>query len=348
MRHRCDTDAPPLFYRCATVDRSYSGLPLLRRALGLARRPMRVLASPWSAPAWMKSNGKINETGELLREMWQPWANYLVKFIKEYEKAGVPLWAVTPQNHAFSYMKIAWNSQSWSPSNMRDWIKGNFGPALHNAGLEHLKLYVGDDNRDRIDFYSRTILQDPEASRYVSGVAVHWYTDPDTPPASLTHAHLLFPDKDILYTEACIEPTGLPSHQPVILGSWSRAERYAENIIQAKDEFYQQPMFFVMGHFSKFVPEGSVSVPSWVRDWGDSEHTLHTAAFIHPHGHLVLQLLNKDDEEREVRVEWEGWASIHSLLPPRSLQTLLLPWDGDITHGKQKYSTQGHRSDGQQ
>ncbi|XP_045135421.1 lysosomal acid glucosylceramidase-like isoform X2 [Portunus trituberculatus] len=347
-------------------------LPLIRRALGLARRPLKILASPWSAPAWMKTNGKINETGELLKEMRGAWANYLVRFVKEYEKAGVPIWGMTSANHGFTYEKTSWNSMSWNPSDMRDWIKENLGPTIHSAGLERVKLYIGDDTRHNVDNFYRQILHDPEAARYVSGLAFHWYSDKSVGPDVLDHAHLLFPEQDVLYTEACIESGGVASHQPVVLGSWGRAERYAQNIIEdvnhfasgwidwnlaldstggpnwagntvdapviintEKDEFYKQPMFYVLGHFSKFVPAGSVSIPSWVRK--DTAGLLHTAAFIHPDGHIVLQLLNKDDREMEVRVEWEGGDFTHAVVPARSLQTLLLPWDGDANHAKRKY-----------
>ncbi|XP_063847290.1 lysosomal acid glucosylceramidase-like [Scylla paramamosain] len=446
-------------------------LPFIHRALDLAQRPLKVMASPWSAPGWMKTNGKINETGQLLTEMRRPWADYLVRFVKEYEKAGVPIWGLTSQNHGFTHEKTSWNSMSWNPSDMRDWIKDSLGPALHAAGLERVKLYIGDDVRDNVDNSYRQvcvcvcvcvcILQDPEAARYVTGLAFHWYHDQSVSPDVLDHAHLLFPDKDLLYTEACIESGGVASHQPVVLGSWTRAERYAQNIIEdvnhfasgwidwnlaldpaggpnwagnevdapiiinpvnicrhifanklmtfscllesggvashqpvvlgswtraeryaqniiedvnhfasgwidwnlaldpaggpnwagnevdapiiinpEKDEFYKQPIFYVMGHFSKFVPAGSVSIPSWVR--GNTAGLFHTAAFVHPDGYVVLQLLNKNDTETEVRVEWEGGDFTLSLVPPRSFQTLLLPWEGDTTHAKRKYSLQSH------
>ncbi|XP_050706501.1 putative glucosylceramidase 3 [Eriocheir sinensis] len=206
-------------------------------------------------------------------------------------------------------------------------------------------------------------------------MALHWYKDGEVSPHVLCHAHLLYPDKDIIYSESCIEPRG-PAHIPVILGSWERAERYAKNIIedvnhfssgwidwnlcldmsggpnwagnhvdspviinQERDEFYLQPMFFIMGHFSKFVPPGSVAVPSWVREWSPDQDqgTLRTAAFIHPEGNIVLQLLNIGDEEMEVKVEWGRGTFLHTSIPPRALQTLLLPGGAHEDHGKAKY-----------
>ncbi|RXG58485.1 putative glucosylceramidase 4 [Armadillidium vulgare] len=76
-----------------------SKIPLLKQAVSLASDDFYILASPWSPPSWMKTNGKFNESGELLRDMWQPYANYLVKFFEMYENnLGSNLWGFTPQN----------------------------------------------------------------------------------------------------------------------------------------------------------------------------------------------------------------------------------------------------------
>ena len=67
-------------------------LPYLRRALSVAEEDVRVFASPWSAPSWMKSNGALNGQGYLLQEYYQTWADYFIRFLEEYEKEGVPMW----------------------------------------------------------------------------------------------------------------------------------------------------------------------------------------------------------------------------------------------------------------
>ncbi|KAK8724632.1 hypothetical protein OTU49_011181 [Cherax quadricarinatus] len=139
-------------FALADEDKLYK-LPLIQRAQELSERSLRIFASPWAPPAWMKTNRKLNESGELLPEMWQPWSNYLLKFVKTYEAEGVKLWGLTTQNHAGGEEPIKWNSLYWKSENMRDWIKESLGPTLEAAGLGRLKVMVGDENRDALLWY---------------------------------------------------------------------------------------------------------------------------------------------------------------------------------------------------
>ncbi|XP_069191273.1 uncharacterized protein [Procambarus clarkii] len=365
-------------FALAEEDRLYK-VPVILRAQELSERPLRLLASPWAPPAWMKTNGKLNESGELLPEMRQPWSHYLVRFVKEYEKEGIAMWGLTTQNHPTSD-DIKWNSCEWKKEDMRDWIKESLGPTLEAAGLGRLKVMVGDENRDVLPEYPGATLSDPEAARYVDGVAVHWYTDALHGPEHLDHTHQLFPDKFIIYTESCIVP-GLmffndAGEEAVVLGSWSRAESYAASIIQVvnhhvsgwvdwnlaldmdggpnwasnqvdapiivnkrADEFYKQPMFYVMGHFSKFVVAGSRLVPSTV-----DHKNIHTSAFLHPDGHTVLVLLNTGEEAREVSVGVGDQGVANLLLPAKAIQTVIIAGEQKVakSHSKTKYTSQTH------
>ncbi|KAG7163600.1 Lysosomal acid glucosylceramidase-like 1, partial [Homarus americanus] len=319
-----------------------------------------------------KTNGKLNGNGELLPEMRQPWSNYLVKFVKEYEAAGVTLWGLTTQNHPADTAVNNWNCCFWSSEDMRDWIKDSLGPTLKAAGLSELKIMVGDEVRIQLPEISKTILTDPEAAQYVDGLAVHWYSDNNCSPDLLDQIQQLYPDKFILYTESCIVP-GMklwndPGLEAVVLGSWSRADSYATSIIESvnhhstgwidwnlaldmnggpnwagnqvdspiivnaeEDEFYKQPMFYVMGHFSKFVAPGSRLVPSWVVE--PYSHNIHTAAFIHPEGPTVVVLLNR-------------YTNVH--LPAKAIQTLVIAGEDQSakSHAKTKYTPEGqHQHD---
>ncbi|XP_071528313.1 lysosomal acid glucosylceramidase-like [Panulirus ornatus] len=346
-------------FALAQEDKLYK-LPLILRAQELSQRPLRLVASPWSPPSWMKTNGKFNESGQLLAEMWQPWSNYLVKFVEEYENAGAKLWGLTTQNEPLTGFNpnYAWNTCGWSAEDMRDWIKDSLGPALRDAGLGRLKLMVNDNSRTSLPWYPEAMLVDPGAAQYIDGVAVHWYFDWLVGPAVLDEMHLRFPDKFLLYTEAC-EGWLSPEDSKVVLGWWERAESYATNILEdvnhyvagwvdwnlaldvtggpnwannevdspiiinaTADEFYKQPMFYVMGHFSKFVAPGSTVVPSRMLE---PEHqNIHTAAFLHPDGPTVLVLLNTDEAAVEVSVQvgLDAFMNVH--LPARAIQTVLL------------------------
>ncbi|XP_069186074.1 putative glucosylceramidase 4 [Procambarus clarkii] len=311
-------------------------LPLIHRAQELAEKDLLLFGSPWSPPAWMKENGMFNGSGGLLKEMWQPWSDYFVKFVEAYEAEGVPIWGLTTQNEPLTgFDDWYWNTCAWSAEDQRDWIKTNLGPTLEDANLRRLKLMIVDHNRDTLPWYPSTILEDEESRQYVDGIALHWYADDWAQPSLMDEIHSLFPDKFLLYTESCEGWDAAPD-QRVVLGAWDRAESYASNIIEdtnhwatgwvdwnmaldtaggpnwannfvdspiiidrSTGEFYKQPTFYALGHFSKFVSPGAVRVYSSVA--GSS--MFQAAAFRNPDNTTALVLLNVEETPESVLVD---------------------------------------------
>ena len=99
--------------------------------------PIKLYASPWNAPPWMKSNHEVNGKGYLLPEYYQPWANYFVKFLEAYKEQGIEFWGLTAQNEPWdgTVPNFTFNAMGWNSSTQRDWIVENLGPTLENAGL---------------------------------------------------------------------------------------------------------------------------------------------------------------------------------------------------------------------
>ena len=153
-------------------DKKYK-IPLLKRAIETAGGKLTLFASPWSPPAFMKTNNNMLRGGKLLPEFYQPWANYYVKFIKSYEKEGIPVWGLTLQNEPMATQK--WESCIYTAEEERDFLKNYLGPTLKKSGLGNTKITVWDHNRDLISQRSNTILNDPEANKYVWGIGFHWY-----------------------------------------------------------------------------------------------------------------------------------------------------------------------------
>ncbi|RXG52436.1 putative glucosylceramidase 4, partial [Armadillidium vulgare] len=206
-------------------------LPLIRQAIGLCPDDLFILTTPWSPPAWMKTNGKFNESGELLPEMWQPFSNYLVKFFQMYEEnLGVELWGFTPQNEPLGGFVPTWpfNTCGWTAEDMRDWIATVLGPTVSAAGYRRLKLLIHDFNLNTLSEYITPILEDPNAIEYIDGIAVHWYSDSYMSTDVLDRAHDMADGRFILYTEACIDSV----INFVELGNWERGEQYITDIIQ--------------------------------------------------------------------------------------------------------------------
>jgi len=202
-------------------------LPLLRRIQSEIGEDMVLYASPWSPPAFMKTNNNVLQGGSLLPEYADAWANYYVKFIQEYEKIGFPIWGITIQNEPMAVQR--WESCIYTAENERDFLKNHLGPAMHNAGYADKKIIIWDHNRDLIYQRASTILSDPDAAAYVWGVGFHWYeTWAGGEPMfdNLGKVKESFPDKELIFTEGCNESFNWDK-----LDYWPNAERYGRSMI---------------------------------------------------------------------------------------------------------------------
>lgn len=178
----------------------------------------------------MKTDGKMRHGGKLRKECSATWAKFFVRFAEEFAARGIKLWGCTVQNEVLA--TTPWENCIYNAHEERDFVRDHLGPALEAAQLD-LKLMVWDHNRDEIAGRVLDICSDPEADKYIWGVAYHWYGDPRYelwPPkagmvkhSNLSAVHDRFPNKHLVMTEGCQEGCKI--------GDWKLAERYAENII---------------------------------------------------------------------------------------------------------------------
>ena len=198
-------------------------LPFIQAALRVAAAPIKLLVSPWSPPAWMKSNGQMNHGGHLRPECRAAWAQCYVRFIQAYAAEGVPVWGVSVQNEPLAVQR--WDSCIYTAEEERDFVRDHLGPALHEAGLADVKIVIWDHNRDLMVERANVVYSDEVAARYVWGTGFHWYGDEHFD--HVQQVHDAWPDKQLLFTEGCQE--GGPHLGS--LASWAVGERYARNII---------------------------------------------------------------------------------------------------------------------
>ncbi|XP_042239573.1 lysosomal acid glucosylceramidase-like [Homarus americanus] len=329
-------------------------IPIIKRAEAMVDEPLKLFASPWTAPPWMKTNNDYVGYGQLLPEMYQPWANYFVKFLDSYGKEGVNFWGLTAQNEPLDgYLPgFGFNCMGWTAEQQRLWVAENLGPTLQAHGYDEVILMILDDQRFELPRWAKKVLNDTTAAQYVDGIAIHWYGDNFSPASLLEETHDLFPDFFILGTEAC-EGDGLLDAS-VVLGSWERLEHYAHDILidmnhwvtgwvdwnlalnmgggpnwannfvdspiivnQEMDEFYKNPMFYALGHFSKFIKEGAVRVSLTSPD----SQKLDAAAFTNPDGSHVVVILNRSNGEKKVAVRIDDRGTMSLTVGPRSLHT---------------------------
>jgi glucosylceramidase len=188
------------------ADRTYL-LPMIKSAQAVEGAQFKIMASPWTAPPWMKSNQTWNG-GELLPEHYGTFADYMVRYIKAYADEGIPIWAITPVNEPLGN-GANWESLHFDPEQMRKYIGGHLGPALEEAGLE-IEIWIYDQNREELMMdWVNTIMGDPDTAQYVHGTAVHWYQSTvDVGGEVLDKAHAAFPEKGLLHSEGCIDAMG--------------------------------------------------------------------------------------------------------------------------------------------
>lgn len=327
-------------------------VPLLRASLAAAKSQgtaMRVFASPWSAPAWMKSNNNMLQGGSLLPENRDLWANYIVRFVQAYEKAGIPLWGLSVQNEPMA--KQRWESMIYSAEDETRFLGDHLGLALARAGMKDKKIIVWDHNRDLLPQRAAHILSDPKARPYVWGIGFHWYeTWAKGQPMhrNVAAVHAAYPDVPLLMTEATVE-----KFDPARLQDWANGERYGSEImadlnagaagwidwnmlldsrggpnhvgnycfalLHASDDgqLVFTPSYAYMGHFTRYIKPGARRVGA-----STSRSTLDTVAFRNPDGKLAIVVMNRTDAAQRYRLQVDG-AEVAVDIPARAIQTVL-------------------------
>ena len=330
-------------------DRQYR-IPMIKRAIEAAGGKLPLYVSPWSPPAFMKTNGDMLQGGSLLPEFADAWALYYAKFIKAYEKEGLPIWGLTIQNEPMATQR--WESCIYTAEQERDFLKNHLGPTLEREGLGDKKIIVWDHNRDLINHRANTIFDDPEASKYAWGIGFHWYetwTGGQPMFVNLDHIAESYPDKKLVFTEGCAE-----SFNPEHYEYWPNAERYGRSMINdfnqgtvawtdwnilldetggpnhvfnlcfapvhadtRTGEIIYTPSYYYIGHFSKFIRPGAKRVSTV----SSRSHLLSTS-FINDDGKMATVVMNHTDEEIKYKL-YVGTEAVAQTILPRSMQTLV-------------------------
>lgn len=179
-------------------------LPLIKDAQAASKDGFKVVASPWSAPFWMKDNQNYIG-GVLLPECQQVYANYLVKYLEAYKAKGVDIFAMTPVNEPYGNNNN-WESMYFDPKYEAAFVRDYMGPAFEKAGFADVHILGYDQNRVGIPEWIDAMYSDEATAKYFGGLAVHWYESTvEWFPELLAKAHDKAPDKLIIQTEACCD-----------------------------------------------------------------------------------------------------------------------------------------------
>jgi glucosylceramidase len=311
--------------------------------MAVAGTDFKLFSSPWSPPAWMKTNGEMNHGGKLKPEYRDAWALYFAKYIKAYKQEGIDVWGLTIQNEPAATQ--SWDSCIWSAEEEGQFVRDHLGPTLEKHGLGNVKIMVWDHNKDIIFERVEPIFSDPKTAKYVWGAAFHWYSGDNF--ENLDKVHRAFPDKKLVFTEGCQEGG-------VHLGSWNLGERYAHDIIgdlnnwtvgwtdwnmvlnetggpnhvgnlcdapiiaNAKEnKLYYQSSYYYLGQFSKYIRPGAVRIGCSMNNC-----PLEATAFKNLNGQIVVNVMNKTDSDTEFYLQLPK-GSVRVLSPAHSIMTLL-------------------------
>jgi len=326
---------PDLAKFSLTTDRA-DVIPVLKEILAINPH-IRILGSPWSAPAWMKTNDDVRG-GSLKPEFYGAYAQYLVKYIQAMQSEGIHLTAITVENEPLNPKNTP--SMAMFASEEAEFIGKYLGPAFEKAGVK-TEIQVYDHNPD-VPSYPLSILGDPVAGKYVAGTAFHLYGGAaDT----FTKVHNAYPNKNLYMTEQSVtqhpgskmidiaEPV-----QRVLIESarnWSRnvllwnlaadphAGPHTNNggctgcygaITLDGDNAILNVAYYALAHFSKFVPAGSVHI-------GSSQlEQLATVAFVTPEGKIVLVVSNTGNFSKTFHIAYHG-ETLTTTMPSESVGT---------------------------
>ena len=304
-------------------------IPVLKEILAINPK-IKILASPWSAPLWMKTTGKA-QGGVLLPEYFSAYAKYWVKYIEGMKDHGITIDALTIQNEPLNEKNTP--SMVMLAPEQADFIEHDLGPAFQKAGIK-TKILLYDHNLDH-PAYVTSILKDPAAAKYIDGSAWHLYGGK---VEAMTQVHDAFPTKNIYFTEQSVNDrpgaTSMNVAGPVarvIIGvtrNWSRnvllwnlaadpnAGPHTDNggcpvcygaLTIDGDRVTRLVGYYVIGHASKFVPPGSVRIDSNDLD------RLPNVAFKTPDGKTALIVSNPTDSTQNFAVRDNGKAFTTSL-----------------------------------
>lgn len=335
-------DLPPnvnsdyaLVYFSIAYDENYI-IPTLQEILSI-NPAVRIMASPWSPPVWMKISGQIGG-GRLKNDVYTTYANYFVKYIQAYAAHGISIDAVTLQNEPY-YEPWTYPGCRMEPADQIKLVK-EMGPAFQQHQIA-TKILIWDHNWDNPD-YPLTVLSDPLARPYISGTAFHHYGGD---VSAQTLVHNAYPDKAVYFTEGSDGTWNDGGFEADLVRNgvflvdtvrnWAKTlikwnlildENNGPKIAGGCDTCYgvitihrstrqitPRPQYYALGHAAKFLKRGAVRIHSQSDD-------IPTAAFQNPDGMMVLYVVNPDAIASILKLQWNGqW--LLTRLPPRSILT---------------------------
>ena len=311
-----------------SFDQDSAVISLLKEIIAINPQ-IKIMATPWTAPVWMKDNNSF-VGGSLQPQYYEVYANYWVKYLEKMQAEGISIDALTPQNEPLHGGNNP--SMVMTATQQTDFIKNNLGPALQAANLD-TKIITYDHNCDNPQ-YPIEVLSDAAANAFVDGSAFHLYAGDIQ---ALNTVHNAFPDKNVYFTEQYNSSNDdfagtLKWHlKNVVIGSMRNWSKNALEWNLANDESFgphtdggctvckgaitvnsgstvtHNVGYYIIAHASKFVPQGSLRISSEIK--GD----LQNVAFLTPDGKKVLLVENDGSTNTQFNIKYNNKWVVTSL-----------------------------------
>lgn len=318
--------------------------PLIRDAENISKDGIRLLLSPWSPPAYMKTNGEMNHGGFLKEEYYSRWAAYMARFVEEMKLRGHKVSWVTVQNEPDAVQ--TWDSCKYSADQEGIFAGQYLGPEFKARGIDDVKIFIWDHNKECA--YDRTCksMEQAGADVYVAGVGVHWYTGDHFENLAMIRER--FPELELFFTEGCVEYSRFDRSDEVY-----KAEMYAHDMIgnfkngvsafldwnlllDSKggpnhvgnycdapvmcngdfSDFKLNLSYYYIGHLSRYVKAGAHVIP--VSAYSSD---VECVAFINPDGQKILVMQNRSGKVVHVNAGERGFGAAIDI-EPHSIVTL--------------------------
>ena len=212
-------------------DPDFDLVPMIADAIDIKNNQtasdLKIVASAWTAPAWMKdindwyvagtAENDYQGTGGALRPEYESlYADYIIRYLDEYQKLSIPIWSITPVNEPLGN-NGQWESMHFTSDSQNSFIKNHLGPKLQASAHCKTKILIYDHSRDQLEEWADTIYNDEESAKYVYGAAVHWYESTFKVFEDVfDRVHDKYPDYSIIHTEGCIDDLGKPAPEGIL------------------------------------------------------------------------------------------------------------------------------------
>lgn len=303
-------------------------IPMLKDAQKASKGNLKLMLTPWSPPAFMKTNGKRIGGGKLKPEYRNLWAEYICRYIREFKDRGFDVQRISIQNEPKAVQ--TWDSCLFTAEEEKEFLRDHLYPAMKNHGYEDIEVFIWDHNKERIYERVRDTV-DKETKQMITGAAFHWYSGDHFEGLDLVHR--LYPDMKLIMSESCLEYSifdekninsvtnrlcheiigdlqagmcafydwnllldekGGPNH----VGNYCHAPFLYDTVEHKLMPQKTQEQFYL---FSHFILPGSVRIAS-------TKYTeqIDEVAYLTPENKIVVLLLNKSDQILSVNIRLNG------------------------------------------